>query len=385
MTVSGEFKIDSLKIKSGLELGIVLMIAKTILLSSVNLPYSNTIDNVLTIAVCMIFMFSIWKQDYQIKRLIFSGVLVLAALYSSVKIDNSALLITVLTCLAIRDSDIERILHFMFSYLFLFFLIQISWSFILWMFGKGEIYYYYQGQLVFHLGYGNKNKLSIIIYNLILMWTYLNFDRIHMKHVVVLCVISCLTFLLARTKTFLIEIVVTLLLLTVLNMKKPVFDKMIHLISGILFPSLFVVTNFLVVHYLDNNRIVNMINKLLTNRIRLGAYAYENYGFTLLGQTINYNIEWDRTFGLTAFTFDNVYSFLAMNQGILWGMILTICLWKLSRLKEKRISYCIILWSLYAMTEVHGLDCYIMFPLILITYILKNNAWKKKEKLERVR
>lgn len=37
------------------------------------------------------------------------------------------------------------------------------------------------------------------------------------------------------------------------------------------------------------------------------------------------------------------------------------------------------------MTEVHGLDCYIMFPLILITYILKNNAWKKKEKLERVR
>lgn len=335
MTVSGEFKIDSLKIKSGLELGIVLMIAKTILLSSVNLPYSNTIDNVLTIAVCMIFMFSIWKQDYQIKRLIFSGVLVLAALYSSVKIDNSALLITVLTCLAIRDSDIERILHFMFSYLFLFFLIQISWSFILWMFGKGEIYYYYQGQLVFHLGYGNKNKLSIIIYNLILMWTYLNFDRIHMKHVVVLCVISCLTFLLARTKTFLIEIVVTLLLLTVLNMKKPVFDKMIHLISGILFPSLFVVTNFLVVHYLDNNRIVNMINKLLTNRIRLGAYAYENYGFTLLGQTINYNIEWDRTFGLTAFTFDNVYSFLAMNQGILWGMILTICLWKLSRLKEK--------------------------------------------------
>lgn len=364
------------RIKNLEEFGILLMIIKTFLDSSIAVPCTDLADAFLTFTVCSVFLLAIFSQGYKKDKLFLCGLLLLAAGYSCIKIGNSSLLITILTCLAIRRQDIDKTINFIFRYTVVLFILHFLLALTSHILFGSEIWTIYQGKKVLHLGFGHRNRLSIMVFNLMILWIYLNFYKIRKRGYLLLTIIGLFTFWVTRTKTFLIEVIMAVVLLKLINMKKKRINRAINSLASILFIVLFLFTNILVAHYLDGYRLVSMINTMLTNRIRLGGYALYNYGITLFGQKINYIAVWDELFGLTTFTFDNIYSFLAINQGIIWALIIAICLWKLAVLRDIRINYCIVLWCLYGLTEVHGLNCYMFFPLILIVNLLKNERWK---------
>ena len=119
------------------------------------------------------------------------------------------------------------------------------------------------------------------------------------------------------------------------------------------------------------------MDKLLSARIRLGAYAYNNYGISLLGQDMNdINVIWDSFWQLSGFTFDCTYTFLMINQGIIWLFIIIVAFYFLAKRGTEQVWVMIIAWSLYAVTEVHGLNSFKCFPILLIAMCFNQNNGK---------
>lgn len=90
------------------------------------------------------------------------------------------------------------------------------------------------------------------------------------------------------------------------------------------------------------------------------AYVMDKYGFSLLGQKIDdKNIHWNSLYKITHFTFDDSYSYLVVNQGALWFVVIEIRFFIIAKNGDNYIY--IIIWVLLGITEIHGLDCYSNF------------------------
>lgn len=365
------------------EWAMLIMIVKTILSLSVVIPYNDYIDLTLTVVAVALFIIDILSQGYTVKTLLLCGVVVLVALYSCVTIGNSALLVTMITCLAIRNRDIDREVELIYRYELLFFILHTILAILMWMIGNSEIYVVGAAGIRFHLGFGNRNRLAIYLFNLVIMWIYLHFDNIKWKNILVILLLGGGVYALTATRTNFVEIAITVILLSLFKVLPKMTKNIVSTLCKFLFPMLFVITIILVQAYSKQNPIAMAIDTLLSSRIRLGAYAYIRDGFTLFGQRVSYTAVWDEVYRLSTFTFDNIYTYFAMNQGIIWMILLSICFFLMSSSDDDKGKFAIIVWMLYGMTEVHGLNCYMCFPLLIVTQLLKNEKWRSNSIQER--
>ena len=121
---------------------------------------------------------------------------------------------------------------------------------------------------------------------------------------------------------------------------------------------------------------IRVVDTFMTGRLKLGAYAYEHYGFTLLGQVVEKGTKfgYDALWNMSRFTtFDNLYTKLMINNGIIWLVIIAVSFWRLAKLKNNILSCMIIVWAVYAITEGHGLNGYLCFPIFFIALIIDKN------------
>ena len=117
--------------------------------------------------------------------------------------------------------------------------------------------------------------------------------------------------------------------------------------------------------YVNGGELFKVIDVIFSGRIRLGAYAYKNFGLTLLGRNLsNVVVKYDDIFRLKQFTFDNIYTDLCMQQGIIWLVTIILLFYKLNQLNNDKINFAIIAWAIYGITEVHGLNVYMLFPIL---------------------
>jgi hypothetical protein len=112
------------------------------------------------------------------------------------------------------------------------------------------------------------------------------------------------------------------------------------------------------------------MDTFLNARIRLGAYAYNRYGLTILGRNfLSFHAVWDEKWKLNWFTFDCTYSYLMINMGVIWIVFIALIFWKLADYKSNKVNIAIVVWSLYAVSEVHALNSFLCYP-ILLTVLL---------------
>lgn len=229
------------------------------------------------------------------------------------------------------------------------------------------------------MGFTHPNGFSIYAYNLMLMWIWINFKRINSKHIAILLLLDIFLFTLTKTRTSLITSLLVLALLAVYKSENIRLQNLFNKVARYIVPTMFVITMILVFLYTKGSLIVIAIDDILSARIRLGAYAYSNYGFSLFGQYVPLGeVQWDTTWFLSIFTFDNTYTFLAFNIGLIWIVIISIGMYKLSILNNPKVNIMIISWALYGITEVHGLNLYMCFPIMLLTVLFAKNNTKKE-------
>ncbi|MBM6693100.1 hypothetical protein H6A71_08590 [Bifidobacterium pullorum subsp. saeculare] len=358
------------KLTTIFDFAIVLMVCKvTFSLSSI-IPYNETIDLFLSVLSAGLFAFCILIERYNAKILILYAVISATVLYSVIKTGNYGFLITVIACFAVRTRNFDRMIKIIYQYEFLFLILHTLASLVLAILGKIDLFMFNRGQLRATFGFDNPNTFSVFVFNLILMWVWLNFKKINIFRLLLIGCLGLSVVYMTKTRTMLIDIIVLLLLCYLFRFR--IFNHITRFIAKICIPILFVFVWTTVLLYQKGVSLAYIIDDILNARIKLGAFALNHFGVSILGQNLlNFQIEWDEKWGLNYFTFDCIYTYLMINQGYIWLIMLAVIFYKLAKLNLGKINIFLIVWALYGVTEVHGLNGFLCMPVFLSVFIIK--------------
>lgn len=369
------------RVKTFLQWGILLMCLKTSFSMSAIVPYSDLADNILTALATICLVAAIVQKGYSINTLLTYLVLSLLSLFSVIQTGNYGFLVTIIVCLAAREKELDKILRFIYQFELAFLVVHTIAAAFLDLVGVHALEMNIYGVIRYSFGFAHPNTFSIYLFNVLLLWSWLNYEKISGRHIVIIFLIAVVAAIFTKTRTsFLTSILFCLLVLV--SKSKYSIKKGLNGIAKFIFP-LCAASTLAAVHlYLANNALILLLNALLSSRIKLGAYALSHFGYSVLGQDISrYEVVWDTEWRLNGFTFDNLYTFLAFNQGIVWILLLSLAFYLLAKKNNLKTSVFIIIWTLYGITEVHGLNGFRCFPIFLIVSLLEHGKSKRGQRI----
>ena len=367
--LNGENRMKIKKSNLFLYSGTLLLVIKTVLSVSKIVPYSDIMDNTLAVlgALCMIL--SIIIQQYSGKVLLIYAMFVGITTYNALITGNNALAVTVITCLAIRKTDLKTYIQFIFRLQSILVICHTLIAIIGSLIGVFNIVQNIGGITRYDFGMQHPNSFAALAFNLMIMGIWLNWSRIKTKHIFLMVLGADILYYFCKTRTNFIAMLAVIGLVFVCGVKHK-FIRFAGKIATVIIPFLTVAMGIAIILYSKGNSVVLILNEALNARISLGAYALAHYKFTLFGQNMAFlytGTTWDPIWKLNGFTFDCIYTYMLINQGIIWLILLTILFAKLAKRKNPKDNIAIIAWALYGVTEVQGLNGFSCMPILLLT------------------
>lgn len=344
--------------------GLLVLMAKVFLSSSEIMPISDVVDSVLSIVGVFFMFLSAIKKGYKPSAYIAIIVLLVMGMYTSYRIGNLSILLSLAICIAAYRQDKKEIISLLLIFEAGFLLVHTMFAMITSLYGK-ENFIYISGELQYTLGFGHPNTFSAILVNILLMWSWLNFEKLRVRHFVIQAIIVLINDHFTGTRASIVAIFVFVILYYYV---KPKTDRL-SMATRCLLPIISAVQLLLNYMYTKQFAYIKGLDLLLSGRIKLGAYWFAHKGITLFGQNLqNHLVTWDNTWKLSGkITFDNMYNYLMMNSGVIWLVILSLFLYRLKGERQVKDNIFIVVWLLYGIVEVHGINPIMMFPLLLIT------------------
>lgn len=344
--------------------GLLLLTFKTIAGGSIIIPYSDLADDVLSLLGAACFAVAMLQKRIPRKTLAWYGLVLCAAAYSATQIGTMMILMVVMTCIAFREEDTEKSIAYMFFWESLLLGIHTLASVILALAGismETEI----SGVLRFNFGFSHPNVFTVLLVNVTCMWLWLRYDALQWRHLLVCLGLHLVFFCFTNTRTAIGVLLLICLLYAVFH-HRPRYQPLLRGAAAAAFPAATVVMLVLLALYSSNIGIINRIDDLLSWRVHMGAYALERYGITLFGQDLtSVSVVWDEFWQMSGLTFDNLYSYLLVNYGVVWILAISILFCRTARHGRERDCVVLLAWCAYGMTEIHGINPYMFFPLLL--------------------
>lgn len=337
-------------------------------------PFSVGTEKVLkliyVLAIAVVFLL----QDYSPKLYLAYGLLGTACVLTRLGSGLMFWVYSVITILALRQEDISDVFRF------LRWCLTISLLILALAFAVK----YFQGQRQFieidnvgrrrvRLGFLHANSLSTYFFNLMLLWVWEKYESIGPRAIAGLLLTTVAMYLLTDSRTaFLCEMLLCLMIVLAKYGGKAA--GLLHFGERWAAPAAAVFMLACSVMWLAPTRspFVVKVNRLLSGRVYLSAYAVKHFGFTLFGQSmpldpVTVSPEWPIPF----FTLDCAYSFFCCCIGAIWLILICVSFYKLAKLRNPRISIFLILWALYSVSE--SLTLYVCFfsPLLLISILFR--------------
>lgn len=361
------------KINDFFSLGLLFMIIKILASDSNFLPYNGVIDTALSCIATIFLFMSVIIEHLTIGETIAYICIVGLGLFTSVRIGNLGLLLSIIACLSARKQPFDKTIELVFYYELIWIAVHTVMAVILSGFGV-SMFTSVSGEMKCNFGFGHPNSFSCLIVNLVLMWIWLYYEKITLKHAVIASLIICFFYLFTGTRTALYIVIVLVVLIILCKY----FKLKLSWVSGLIVPVLALIVFISISLYHPSNIAMEVINKFLSERIKLGAYWLNATGVTLFGRNLTGMVaEWDEIWRLSGqVTMDNIYSCLIINIGIFWLALIAVSFFVLSRKKNEKINIFIIVWALYGVCEVHGINPFMLFPLFLISLVFNNNQYE---------
>ena len=183
-----------------------------------------------------------------------------------------------------------------------------------------------------------------------------------------------LCYIMTRSRTGLLLHIVILLLVYFAQQKTPLMTKLIDPFLVLMFPALSMFIYWVQGQFLSGNRAALLIDEIMTGRIKYAAYAFTRSGTSWLPRYLDYvetgKVSWTQEWNLNTFTFDNLYSFLFVQMGMIWIVVFSAVMFLVRRKANFKIKVFLLMWIIFSMVEVHGLNCFKFFPLLLLSTLL---------------
>lgn len=325
------------------------------------------------LAIAVVFLL----QDYSPKMYLAYGLLGAACVLTRLGSGLMFWVYSVITILALRQEDISDVFRF------LRWCLTISLLILTLAFAVK----YFQGQRQFieidnvgrrrvRLAFVHANTLSIYILNLMLLWIWEKYDSIGPRAIAGLLLTSVAVYLLTDCRTaFLCEMLLCLMIVLAKYGGKAA--GLLHFGARWAAPAAAVFMLVCSVMWLAPTRspFVEKVNRLLSGRVYLSAYAVSHFGFTLFGQSmpldpVTVSPDWPTPF----IALDCVYSFFCCCIGAIWLILICVSFYKLGKLRDLRISIFLIVWAFYGASETLTLYVILFSPLLLISILFRPSS-----------
>lgn len=340
-------------------------------------PFSDGVDTILRLIYILAITVVFLLQDYSPKLYLAYGLLGAACVLTRLGSGLMFWIISVITILALRQEDISDVFRLLRRCLTLSLLILALAFFLKYFQGQRQFFEIDNvGRRRVRLGFLHANSLSTYFFNLMLLWVWEKYDSIGPRAIAGLLLTAVAMYLLTDSRTaFLCEILLCLMI--VLAKYGGRAAGLLHVGAKWTAPAAAVFMLACSVMWLAPTRspFVEKVNRLLSIRVYLSAYAVSHFGFTLFGQSmpldpVTVSPEWPIPF----FTLDCVYSFFCCCIGAVWLILICVSFYKLGKLRDPRISIFLILWALYGVSETLTLYVFFFSPLLLISILFRPSS-----------
>lgn len=337
------------------QVGLLLGAFKSLSAFSLVLPWPDGLDDLFSALAAACFALSLVQKGFSPKRMAVYALILALTLLSALKTGTFPLVLTALTCMALYREDFDDAIRLLLFWESVYAAVHILWSAVM---GSGfsiEV----SGELRFGFGFSHPNVFSVIAMNLLGMWCWLHFDSFKPVQAGTLVASSLLIYAFTGSRS----LVCAALVLATLALLRS-YGGLLRPLACVCLPAV-ALTEYALWRGFGNS-LSDIADKLLSGRIKLGAYALEHFGLTALGQNLTgITVRWDEYWQLNRFTFDDIYSYLAVGHGALWLAVLAVLFYRAARRGSPRVWAFLILFTLYGVTEVHVLNPYLFFPVLL--------------------
>ena len=352
------------KVNTCFKCGLLVLMMKVVLSASDIIPIDDLVDNVLSVIGIFLLFLSVIRIKHKLITYIAFITLALLGVYTSFRMGNLSIMMSIAICIAAYKQEKKEIIRLLLAYESIFLIIHTILAVITSLLGR-ENYINISGQWCYTFGFGHPNSFSYLLINVLLMWTWMNFDRLKMRHFLVQFGLIGLDVLFTGTRTAIVIMIVVLLLVFYVKQRNHDLSLLIKFFFPIITIGHFLI-NYL---YIKQSAIANYLNMTLSGRIKLGAYWLERKCISFFGQNVQDDMAiWSEQWQLSGeVPMDNMYNYVIISCGIIWLVVLSVLLYRAAYKKSGRDNIFIILWMLYGIVEIHGLNPIMMFALFLFT------------------
>lgn len=345
-----------------LKFAIILMCVSGMMQASVVFTSWTIVISVLKYMVSILGMFIVLLRlntstylTYILKVILISTIIMLTCLLTK---DYSYLLVCIILVLS-RDLKIDDFVKISLKIVTLFGGGQI----ILWLINcvvnLGYPIYYNQAEKRISFLFTHPNIAAIKLGWAVVMYIWLKWNDLGKKDMLG-CLISVII-LYATTKADSCIILLFFLFMVVLK-KVDIVKKVTIMFSKYCFFILGAFCYLIAKIYENAGRWTNLVRQLdflFSRRFAMSYLAIENNGLSIIGQTITRNHEWNNLFNFGDYSVDNLYVYLYVCIGIVYFFLIGFGFMKLAKYKDYRVALIVIIFSLFAMIEVHCLCLYL--------------------------
>lgn len=359
-----------------LRIGLLLMIIKVFFSFSSILEVSEELDMVVSVIACMFLAGSILQKAYPLKTLVvFAGVILLGIL-TSIRTGNLMMFIAIVTCLSLCREDLDRQLRFLMFWETVLVLLTTVIAVMLHLSGHSMLTKV-SHEMLFNFGFSHPNVFSCIATNIFAMFLWLHYEDIRGHQLLAIGLLEILIYLITGSRTGLI-VTGFLLACMLLVRGKNRFRKLLRLGAQWAPPVLTLLFYGLCRLYAAGNMAVRVIDDLVSGRIWLGAYSLNRFGVSLFGRNLsNVEVKWDEFWHISGITFDNVYTYLLVTQFV-WLLVIMLLFFRLARRGDTKVCVFLLAWSLYGVSEIHVLNPYLFFAVLLVTELFDAEKYGRR-------
>ena len=226
----------------------------------------------------------------------------------------------------------------------------------------------------FSLGFSQPNYLGSHLFIICLCLSFVMFKRMSWKIVTLLLLLDVFIYLSCYSRTNCLLVIAILLVSSLTNRINlirlnghRVLEKILELLPILVFAIMMLCTVF----YSDT--VFGAVNEIMSNRLRYAHEYYTNYGFSLLGQPVDFSEITTR-----AYTIDCAYIYLAIRFGIIWALLFPFAFTKVCKraIEMNRLDIVVLIATiaLWGISETYYFRVQYNFVLILMGTLLFSNG-----------
>ena len=350
---------------------LILLIIKSMLHYSVFFQLPIIVENCIELIAYIFWFITLLSKNYSKKKILLIFLVGILILWSSYKCQNYILVSSfMLFCLTLF-SDQDKIVKIIFRTLFAILLLHFLYFIFIYFNVDINVVVDTTGRIRYGLGFINPNIVSYYILWTYIAYLYLSSPSVFFKRILSFVPVL-ISFFFTKSNTLLIMSLFSLLIFSLKDYK---FNK--KLINfGCKY--LFVIVSILIIIFINSYKIGSSlglrVDKILNNRIYYSYIAQENYGYTLFGQRVNLdlNLEREQSYMSKSVILDVTYSNLMFRYGLIYILIFILLCRNISLKGTYNEKKSIIIWIIFALSEVVSLNFLICFPMIFAAkYTLK--------------